>query len=139
MPCLKQRHDRRSRSGGVRTTQLTTGVGVVGCRAARRGRAGATLHLARGARSLSQRAAPYITFIANAGLPVTGGQADLTMLRDYFGALLAFVQSQVNAGRSREEILAMRDPLAGFESFGPFGRPSPRDALTCAYEEITAA
>ena len=33
--------------------------------------------------------------------------------------------------------LAMRDPLPGFESFGRFGNPNPRDALTCAYEEVT--
>jgi hypothetical protein len=45
----------------------------------------------------------------------------------------------VKAGRSREEILAMRDPLKGFESFGRFGQPNPRDALTCAYEEITSS
>ena len=52
-------------------------------------------------------------------------------------ALLAFVETQVKAGRSREEILAMREPLAGFESFGRFGQPGPWDALTCAYEEVT--
>jgi hypothetical protein len=45
----------------------------------------------------------------------------------------------MKAGRSREEILAMRDPLKGFESFGRFGQPGPRDALTCAYDELTAA
>jgi hypothetical protein len=43
----------------------------------------------------------------------------------------------VKAGRSREEVLAMREPLKGFESFGPFGQASPRDPLTCAYEEVT--
>lgn len=26
-----------------------------------------------------------------------------------------------------------------FESFGPFGQPSPRNVVTCAYEEITVA
>jgi len=52
--------------------------------------------------------------------------------------LLAFVDSQVKAGKSRDEILAMRDPLKGFETFGRFGQPNPRDALTCAYEEVTA-
>ena len=80
----------------------------------------------------------YIFGHANSGLPVTGSQADLARFRDYFGALLAFVESGVKAGRSREEILAMRDPLAGFETFGRFGQPGPRDALTCAYEEIAA-
>ena len=63
---------------------------------------------------------------------------DLARFRDYFAALLAFVESQVQAGRSRDEILAMRDPLKGFESFGRFGQANPRDALTCAYDEIVA-
>ena len=81
----------------------------------------------------------YIFGHANTGLPVTGSQADLARFRDYLGALLGFVESQVKAGRTREEILAMRDPLKGFESFGRFGQPGPRDALTCAYEEVTTS
>jgi glyoxylase-like metal-dependent hydrolase (beta-lactamase superfamily II) len=81
----------------------------------------------------------YIFGHANTGLPVTGSQADLARFRDYLGAVLAFVDTQVKAGRSREEVLAMRDPLAGFEAFGRFGQPNPRDALTCAYEEVTTA
>jgi cyclase len=81
----------------------------------------------------------YIFGHANTGQPVTGNHTALTGFRDYFATLLAFVERQVRAGRSREEVLAMRDPLAGFEQYGPFGPPSPRDALTCAYEEITAA
>ena len=81
----------------------------------------------------------YIFGHANTGLPVMGNQAELTRFRDYFAALLAFVESHVKAGRSRDEILAMRDPLKGFESYGRFGQANPRDALTCAYEEVTAA
>jgi cyclase len=79
----------------------------------------------------------YIFGHANTGLPVTGSKNDLALFRNYFGALLAFVETQVKAGKSRDEILAMRDPLAGFETFGRFGPPGPRDALTCAYEEVT--
>jgi cyclase len=75
----------------------------------------------------------------NTGLPITGGAAELAHFRDYLGAVLAFAEMQVKAGKSREEVLAMRDPLAGFEAFGRFGNPGPRDALTCAYEEVTAA
>jgi len=81
----------------------------------------------------------YIFGHGNTGLPVTGNQGDLARFRDYLGALLAFVESQVKAGRSRDEVLAMRAPLAGFESFGPFGQANARDALTCAYEEVTTA
>ena len=80
----------------------------------------------------------YIFGHAGAGLPVTGGPADLTLFRDYLGALLAFVEAQAKAGRTREEILAMRDPLKGFENFGRFGQANPREALTCAYEEVTS-
>lgn len=80
----------------------------------------------------------YIFGHAKAGLPLTGGAADLAHFRDYLGALLAFVETQVQAGRSREEVLAMREPLPGFENFGPFGQAGPRDALTVAYEEVIA-
>lgn len=80
----------------------------------------------------------YIFGHAGAGLPVTGSQAELTQFRGYMDALLSFVDAQVKAGKSRDEILAMRDPLKGFENYGRFGQPSPRDPLTCAYEEVTA-
>jgi hypothetical protein len=80
----------------------------------------------------------YIFGHAGTGLPITGASADLIRFKDYIGALLAFVETQVKAGKSRDEILAMRDPLAGFENFGRFGQANPRDPLTCAYEEITA-
>ena len=83
----------------------------------------------------------YIFGHANTSLGptgVVGGPAELTRFRDYIGALLAFVEAQHKAGKSRDEILAMRDPLQGFENFGRFGNANPRDPLTCAYEEVTA-
>ena len=52
-------------------------------------------------------------------------------------AVITFVDSHMKAGRTRDEILAMRDPLKGFESYGRFGQANPRDILTCAHEEIT--
>lgn len=79
----------------------------------------------------------YIFGHAGAGLPVTGTFTDLERFHDYLGAVLGFVQTQIAAGRGRDEILAMRDPMAGFEDFGPFGQPGAREARTCAYEEIT--
>src|SRR5829696_4515777 len=79
----------------------------------------------------------YIFGHANTGLPVTGSSADVLKFRDYLGAVFALVERQVKAGRSRDEVLAMRDPFAGFESFGPFGQASARDPLTVAYEEVT--
>jgi glyoxylase-like metal-dependent hydrolase (beta-lactamase superfamily II) len=79
----------------------------------------------------------YIFGHANTGLPVTGSSADLLAFRDYLGAVLTFVEKQVGAGRSREEVLAMREPLAGFEAWGAFGQAGARDPLTVAYEEVT--
>jgi glyoxylase-like metal-dependent hydrolase (beta-lactamase superfamily II) len=82
----------------------------------------------------------YIFGHANASLgpnAVIGNAADLTRFRNYLGAVLAFVETQHKAGKSKDEILAMRDPLAGFETFGRFGQANPRDVLTCAYEEVT--
>jgi cyclase len=79
----------------------------------------------------------YIFGHANTGLPVTGSSADLLRFRDYLGAVLVFVEKQIAAGRSREEVLAMREPLAGFEAWGPFGQAGAREPLTVAYEEVT--
>jgi cyclase len=79
----------------------------------------------------------YIFGHANTGLPVTGSSAELLKFRDYLAAVVAFAERQVQAGKSRDEVLAMREPLAGFEPWGPFGQASPRDPLTVAYEEVT--
>ena len=79
----------------------------------------------------------YIFAHAGEGLPVTGSSVEVLQFRDYLDALLAFVERHVAAGRSREEVLAMRMPLAGFEAWGAFGQPGPRDPLTVAYEEVT--
>jgi len=49
------------------------------------------------------------------------------------------VQAQIKAGKTKDEILAMRDPLKGFESFGRFPVASARDPLTVANEELTTA
>lgn len=79
----------------------------------------------------------YIFGHAGADLPVTGTRADLVHFQSYLGAVLDFVQNQVKAGHSRDEVMAMREPLKGFEEFGPFGRENPREILTCAYAEVT--
>jgi glyoxylase-like metal-dependent hydrolase (beta-lactamase superfamily II) len=90
-------------------------------------------------KAASDHAADTIFIFGHAGqnVPVTGGRADLMTLRDYFTALFVFVGTQIKAGRSRDEILAMREPLEGFESLGRFGNANPRDPLTVAYEELT--
>jgi len=79
----------------------------------------------------------YIFGHAGERLPVTGNSAELLQFRDYLGAVLAFVERHVAAGRSREEILAKRAPLAGFEAWGPFGQAGARDPVSVAYEEVT--
>ena len=79
----------------------------------------------------------YIFGHAREGLPVTGSAADVLHFRDYLAAVFAFVERHVAAGRSRDEILAMRAPLPGFEAWGPFGQASPRDPIRVAYEEVT--
>ena len=102
--------------------------------------AGATI---RGWMTVLERAASdhandtiYIFGHANTGLPVTGSHTDVAKFRDYLGAVIAFVEGHKKAGRTKDEILVMRAPLAGFESFGPFGAAGPREILTCAVEEV---
>ena len=70
----------------------------------------------------------------NAKFPVTCAQADLMVMRDYLTALLAFVSAQVKAGKTKEEVVAMKDVLKGFEDHGPLIARS----LTPAYDEVTA-
>lgn len=79
----------------------------------------------------------YIFGHAAVGLQPVGTWTDLVRFHDYIGAVLTWVGDEIRAGRSREEILAMTTPLAGFEDFGPFGNPGAREVRTCAYEEIT--
>ena len=81
----------------------------------------------------------YIFGHAAAGLPVTGTFTDLERFRDYLGAVLDFADRQLRAGHSAEEVLAMRDPLRGFEDYGSFGQRGDRESLTCAVAEVQAA
>jgi glyoxylase-like metal-dependent hydrolase (beta-lactamase superfamily II) len=50
--------------------------------------------------------------------PLTGPRAEVMHFRDYLSALLAFVDAQKKAGKTREEIIAIREPLKGFEAHG---------------------
>lgn len=77
----------------------------------------------------------YIFGHAGTGHPVTGSRADLLVMRDYLTALLDFVRKQVAAGRSQEEILAIKDLLPGFDQHGPL----TTGVLRPTYEEVTAA
>ena len=76
----------------------------------------------------------YIFGHAGPNLPVTGTRADLARHADYLGALLEYVRAQVKAGKTRDEVLALRDVIKGFEDYGPLTtRPLP-----AAYDEVTA-
>ena len=79
----------------------------------------------------------YIAGHAKTDLPVTANRDDITRFKDYIGAVLASVDSMIKAGKSKDEILAARDPLKGFEAFGQFGATGPREIRTCAQEELT--
>lgn len=87
----------------------------------------------------------YIFGHANTALgpnAVVGNAGDLAKFREYIGAVLAFVEAQHKAGKTKDEIMAMRDPLAGFEAWGRFGnwnaaQPNLRDILVVAYSEVT--
>jgi cyclase len=79
----------------------------------------------------------YIFGHSNTGLPVTGSAADIAKFKDYINAVLAHVDAQIKGGKTKEEILANREPMKGFEAFGQFGNTGAREIRTCAYEEIT--
>jgi cyclase len=66
---------------------------------------------------------------------VTGSRADLTRHASYLVALLQYVREQVKAGKTREQIVASTDVIAGFDDYGPLvQRP-----LGPAYDEVTSA
>ena len=63
---------------------------------------------------------------------VTGSNAALLYMRDYLTALLEFVRGEMKAGKSRDVIITITDPLKGFPDHGPLiGR-----VLSSAYDEL---
>lgn len=75
----------------------------------------------------------YIFGHAKAVVPVTGTRADLLAFRDYFTALLDYVQKGVAAGKPVEEITKVA-ALAGF----PDHEGAPAGTLQMAFEELTS-
>jgi glyoxylase-like metal-dependent hydrolase (beta-lactamase superfamily II) len=65
---------------------------------------------------------------------VIGARADLLYMRDYLTALLEFVRGEIKAGRPKDAIVKITDPLKGFPDHGPL----IERVLTPAYEELTA-
>ncbi len=72
----------------------------------------------------------YVFGHAKAGLPVTGSRRDVLALRDYFTAMLDYVQKGVAAGKSADELI--KAGLPGFADHE--GAPQ----LQVAFDEITA-
>ena len=66
--------------------------------------------------------------------PVTGPRAELMYFRDYLTALLAYVQGEIKAGKSRDEVAAIRTPLPKFETHGNLTAA----ILGAAYDELTS-
>ncbi len=75
----------------------------------------------------------YIFGHSGPGTPLTGSQSVLSGFRDYFTALLEYVEQGIAAGKSAEEI-AQVEQLPGFAEYS--GQPTR--TIGTAYEEITA-
>ncbi len=75
----------------------------------------------------------YIAGHSKTNLPITVARADLLKFRDYFTALLGYVQKSVASGRSAAEIVK----VAGVPGFAEY-EGSPEGTIQAAYEEITA-
>jgi len=76
----------------------------------------------------------YIFGHGSAKFGITGTRADLLYMRDYLAALLEFVRSEIKAGKPKDVIVKITDPLKGFPDHGPL----IERVLTPAYEELTA-
>jgi cyclase len=63
---------------------------------------------------------------------ITGSKADLFYMRDYLSALLDLVRGEMKAGKPREAIIKITDPLKGFPDHGPL----IERVLSAAYDEL---
>ena len=77
----------------------------------------------------------YIFGHAGTDHPVTGSRADVMVFRDFLSALLTFVQSEIKAGKTKEQLSANNAPIPGFDSHGP---ASPA-VLNAAFDELSGA
>jgi cyclase len=76
----------------------------------------------------------YIFGHAGTGYEVTGKADELNKFRDYLGAVLTFVESEIKTGKSKDEILKNKI-IPGGEDWKTDGIERP---LTAAYDELTA-
>ena len=75
----------------------------------------------------------YIFGHSGTGYEVTGKSDDLNKFRDYLGNVLKFVDSEIKAGKTKDEILKNKI-IPGGEEWKTDGIERP---LTAAYEELT--
>jgi glyoxylase-like metal-dependent hydrolase (beta-lactamase superfamily II) len=73
----------------------------------------------------------------NPKFPVTGTKAELLVFRDYLSGLLEYVQKQIAAGKSREEVVSLEN-LPGFEDYHVQRNSRLPGNLGVAYDELTA-
>jgi glyoxylase-like metal-dependent hydrolase (beta-lactamase superfamily II) len=74
----------------------------------------------------------YIFGHGSAKFGVIGERADLLYMRDYLTALLEFVRGEIKAGKPKDVVVKITDPLKGFPDHGPL----IERVLTPAYEEL---
>jgi len=72
----------------------------------------------------------YVFGHSKVGAPVTGPKQDLLALRDYFSAMLDYVQKGIAAGKSADEIVKAGLPT--------FAQNEGMPALQVCYDELTA-
>jgi len=94
--------------------------------------------LERGARDFPADAI-YVYGHGNARFGVSGARDDLLVMRDFLAALLAHVEKEIAAGKTRAEISQLAN-LPGFPDFSPApGQTSHLPAnLETAFDELTA-
>jgi cyclase len=82
----------------------------------------------------------YLFGHTNEKFPATAAPADLLAFRDYLSALLAHVEGEIKAGKTKDQILELEN-LAGFPDYHkPRGRQNRLPSnLSAAYEELTGA
>jgi cyclase len=69
---------------------------------------------------------------AAASFPVTSSRTDVLHMRDYLAALLEFVRGEMKAGKPKDVIVKITEPLKGFEDHGPL----IARVLSPAYDEL---
>jgi glyoxylase-like metal-dependent hydrolase (beta-lactamase superfamily II) len=75
----------------------------------------------------------YIAGHSKMNLPITVARAEILKFRDYFTALLSYVQKGIASGRSAAEIVKVAS-VPGFADY----EGSPEGTIQAAYDELTA-